>query len=117
MEHKHTLMGTASFEGEGVGACTESVMDRFSNLPKEFAHLILSFINIKNLTRFSCVLKRCRELSPSPRSLNFCGFSSAETATCELSFPRQLSALVFLGKHRASVRMRIFEWSRGFKMV
>lgn len=64
-------MGTASFEGEGVGACTESVMDRLSNLPKEVAHHMLSFINIKNHTRFSCVSKRRRELSLSTRSLNF----------------------------------------------
>ncbi|KAI5318972.1 PREDICTED: F-box/LRR-repeat [Prunus dulcis] len=79
MEHKNKLRATASCEGGRVH--TESLVDRFSNLPLEVAHHILSFLDIEELTRFSCGSKGCRELSLS--ALNFC-FSSVDTSTCEL---------------------------------
>ncbi|BFG38600.1 hypothetical protein Pyn_02696 [Prunus yedoensis var. nudiflora] len=81
MEHKNKLRATASSEGGRVH--TESLVDRFSNLPLEVAHHILSFLDIEELTRFSCGSKGCRELSLSAPSLNFC-FSSVDTSTCEL---------------------------------
>ncbi|CAL2273054.1 unnamed protein product [Prunus armeniaca] len=81
MEHKNKLRATASCEGERVH--TERLVDRFSNLPLEVAHHILSFLDIEELTRFSCGSKGCRELSLSAPSLNFC-FSSVDTSTCEL---------------------------------
>ncbi|CAN6719681.1 unnamed protein product [Malus baccata var. baccata] len=76
-------MATASSEGQGVGSCTENLMDRFTNLPTEVAHHILSFISMKTLACFGCVSKRCRDLSLSTPSLDFCVFPS-EAATCEL---------------------------------
>ncbi|KAM5574898.1 putative F-box protein [Rosa sericea] len=52
------------------GACKEFI-DRFSDLPDEIAHLILSFLTLRDLTRVSCVSKRCIKLYLSLPSLNF----------------------------------------------
>lgn len=49
-------MATASCEGEG-GSKSESVIERFSNLPDQVVHHIVSFLAITDLTRFSCVQK------------------------------------------------------------
>ncbi|CAL8170367.1 unnamed protein product [Prunus armeniaca] len=58
------------------------MIDRMSNLPDEVAHNILAFLDITDLTRFGCVSKRCRELYLSTPSLDFDGFSDANTSTC-----------------------------------
>ncbi|KAM2731242.1 hypothetical protein EV2_034926 [Malus domestica] len=53
-------------------ACTESsTLDRFSNLPIEVAHHILSFLFFKDLTRASAVSKRCRQLYLSNPTVSF----------------------------------------------
>ncbi|BFG32802.1 hypothetical protein CerSpe_190760 [Prunus speciosa] len=58
---------------------------RFSNVPDEVAHRILSFLAITDLTRFGCVSKRCRELPLSAPSLDFDLSTSDYTfaSTCE----------------------------------
>lgn len=58
---------------------------RFSNVPDEVAHRILSFLAITDLTRFGCVSKRCRELPLSAPSLDFDLSASDYTfaSTCE----------------------------------
>lgn len=54
-----------------TGACGEGRTDRFSNLPDEVAHHILSFITFKDLTRVGSVSKRCREFYVSVPSVRF----------------------------------------------
>ncbi|KAL6273424.1 hypothetical protein ACE6H2_024116 [Prunus campanulata] len=56
--------------GEG-GGCSGKMVDRISNLSDEVVHRILSFLVIKDLTRFGCVSKRSRELYLSAPSLDF----------------------------------------------
>nr|XP_011464818.1 PREDICTED: putative F-box/FBD/LRR-repeat protein At4g03220 [Fragaria vesca subsp. vesca] len=60
---------TASCQTRGA-ACKEFI-DRFSDLPDEIAHQILSLLNLRDLTRVSCVSKRCTKLYLSLPSLNF----------------------------------------------
>ncbi|KAH0981910.1 hypothetical protein GBA52_009087 [Prunus armeniaca] len=63
------LRSTRSFQAEG--ALSEGMTDRFSNLPDEVAHLILSFLTFKDLTRVGTVSKRCRRFYVSAPSVNF----------------------------------------------
>ncbi|KAB2630319.1 F-box/LRR-repeat protein [Pyrus ussuriensis x Pyrus communis] len=58
-------------------------VDRFSSLTEGVAHHILSFVTITDLARFSCVSKRCRELSLSTPSLGFDKFSHTNTGSCD----------------------------------
>ncbi|BFG38599.1 hypothetical protein CerSpe_248730 [Prunus speciosa] len=104
MEHKNKLRATASCEGGRVH--TESLVNRFSNLPLEVAHHILSFLDIEELTRFSCGSKGCRELSLSSPSLNFC-FSSVDTSTCELRV-KLLNSLDRFMFHRRDNKIQSF---------
>ncbi|KAM5559441.1 F-box/LRR-repeat protein [Rosa sericea] len=46
-------------------------LERFSDLPDQVAHHILSFLTIRDLTRFGSTSKKCRELYLSAPSLNF----------------------------------------------
>ncbi|CAN6716989.1 unnamed protein product [Malus baccata var. baccata] len=52
-------------------ACPESVVDRFSNLPDEVAHHILSVVSLKEHIRVGTLSKRCRGLYLSTPSLKF----------------------------------------------
>lgn len=63
------LRSTRSFQAEG--ALSEGMTDRFSNLPDEVAHLILSFLTFKDLTLVGTVSKRCRRFYVSAPSVNF----------------------------------------------
>ncbi|KAB2623350.1 F-box protein [Pyrus ussuriensis x Pyrus communis] len=60
---------------------TKSRIDRFSNLPTEIAHDILSRLNFKDLTRVGCLSKRCREFYISTPYLNFHDLSGVDTST------------------------------------
>lgn len=70
MDHKHKLFATAS--SEAPGACRDSTVDRFSNLPDNLAHHILSDFSFRQLTGVGGVSKRCREFYLSTPSLDFC---------------------------------------------
>ncbi|KAM1454871.1 hypothetical protein ACFX1X_004373 [Malus domestica] len=52
-----------------------SNIDRFTNLPTEIAHDILSRLNFKDLTRVGCVSKTCRDFYMSTPYMNFHDFS------------------------------------------
>ncbi|CAN6684216.1 unnamed protein product [Malus baccata var. baccata] len=56
-------------------------MDRFSNLPIEIVHEIMSRLNFKDLTRVGCVSKSCREFYISTPYLNFHDFSDVDIST------------------------------------
>ncbi|KAL6144524.1 hypothetical protein ACLB2K_055216 [Fragaria x ananassa] len=71
---KRKLLATASCQG----LASDCLMDRLSELPEEVAHHILSFLEIKDLTCFGCVSKRCRKLYLSTPSLKFDGFFSKQ---------------------------------------
>ncbi|KAM1122820.1 hypothetical protein EV2_004477 [Malus domestica] len=51
-----------------------SRLDRFSNLPIEIAHQILSHLNFEDLIRVGCVSKTCRKFYVSTPYLNFHDF-------------------------------------------
>lgn len=85
MEHKRKSLAARSCEDEG--ACSVNMIGRFSNLPKEIIHHILSNCAIQDLARFCCLSKPFRELCLSTPSVKFCGISSygsANMSTCEL---------------------------------
>ncbi|KAM1093419.1 hypothetical protein ACFX2I_008572 [Malus domestica] len=69
MERKDKLLAIANSQAQG--ACPESVVDRFSNLPDEVAHQILSLVSLKELIRVGSLSKRCRGLYLSTPSLKF----------------------------------------------
>ncbi|CAN6543499.1 unnamed protein product [Malus baccata var. baccata] len=70
MGHKRKLQRTENCVM--LRACTESsTLDRFSNLPIEVAHHILSFLSFKDLTRASAVSKRCKQLYLSNPTVSF----------------------------------------------
>lgn len=70
MEHTHKLLATASSQAQGV--CPDSIRDRFSPLPDEIAHHILSLVDFEDLTRVGAVSKRCNEFYLSTPSFTFC---------------------------------------------
>ncbi|KAI5325792.1 hypothetical protein L3X38_034866 [Prunus dulcis] len=61
---------------------SESLTDRFSDLPDDIAHLILSPLPFKDLTRVSSVSKRCRQLHLSVPVVDFATYWS-EVMTVE----------------------------------
>ncbi|CAL9026444.1 unnamed protein product [Prunus brigantina] len=69
MEHKRKLLATASSQAQVP--CPEGIIDRFSNLPDEVAHHILSFFNFKKLIQVGSVFKRFRGLYLSSPSMDF----------------------------------------------
>ncbi|KAM1353143.1 hypothetical protein ACFX2H_032663 [Malus domestica] len=56
---------------EAEGTCSESGVDRFSVLPEEVAHHILSFLNFKDLTRVGVLSKRWRQFHLSVLVVDF----------------------------------------------
>ncbi|KAL6138147.1 hypothetical protein ACLB2K_063433 [Fragaria x ananassa] len=56
-------------------------IDRFSELPLEIAHHILSFLPIADVTRVSSLSKRCSRLHLSNPTVNFHSFPSESTLT------------------------------------
>ncbi|PRQ43969.1 putative F-box domain, leucine-rich repeat domain, L domain-containing protein [Rosa chinensis] len=82
----------ASCEGVGGSGGNESGIDRFSDLPDQVAHHILSFLALPDLSRVCCVSKRCGQLCISAPSLNFDEFSSDSMSTCS----EQLKLLTYL---------------------
>ncbi|PQM38685.1 F-box/LRR-repeat protein [Prunus yedoensis var. nudiflora] len=63
------MLATASSQAQG--ACPEFIVDRFSDLPVEVSHHILSFLPFKDIRQVGCVSKRCLELYLSYPSLIF----------------------------------------------
>ncbi|KAM1597729.1 hypothetical protein PS2_032602 [Malus domestica] len=56
---------------EDEGTCSESGVDRFSVLPEEVAHHILSFLNFKDLIRVGVLSKRWRQFHLSVLVVDF----------------------------------------------
>ncbi|KAM2088827.1 hypothetical protein EV1_032509 [Malus domestica] len=69
MARKRKLPTSPSCQGEGI--CSESGIDRFSVLPDEVAHHILSFLNFNDLTRVGALSKRCRRFHLSVPVVDF----------------------------------------------
>ncbi|CAL9003224.1 unnamed protein product [Prunus brigantina] len=66
---KRKFVAAASCEGEG--GRRRRMTDRFSNLPDQIAHVILSFLTMADLARLSYVSKCWRELCLSSPVFNF----------------------------------------------
>ncbi|VVA22010.1 PREDICTED: F-box/LRR-repeat [Prunus dulcis] len=78
MVRKRKLGASASCVATDAN-CAENAIDRFSNLPDEVAHRILSFLSLKDLTRVGAVSKRCRQFHlsvPVIFSINWSCFGS-----------------------------------------
>ncbi|KAM5574036.1 F-box/LRR-repeat protein [Rosa sericea] len=69
MENKHKLLATASSQDQGV--CHDTIIDRFSTLPDEIAHHVLSMVDLRDLTRVGAVSKRCYDFYLSTPSFRF----------------------------------------------
>ncbi|XP_018507711.1 F-box/LRR-repeat protein At3g58900-like isoform X2 [Pyrus x bretschneideri] len=93
MEQKHKILDSSSCEGEG--RCRSRKEDRFSGLPDGVAYRILSFLTIKDVTCFSIVSKRCRELYLSTPSLDF-DFKTTRTPSGEYKYFREATCEVRL---------------------
>ncbi|XP_050379617.1 putative F-box/LRR-repeat protein At3g58880 [Argentina anserina] len=89
---KRMLLASESCQGH---ATTEVLIGTLSNLPDQVIHHILSFLQIKDLTSFGCVSKRCREFYLSTPSLNFEGFSSKHLE----SYSRRLRLWSYLDRY------------------
>ncbi|KAL6269913.1 hypothetical protein ACE6H2_026824 [Prunus campanulata] len=70
MVRKRKLGASASCGAEDAN-CAENTIDRFSNLPDEVAHRILSFLSFKDLTRVGALSKRCRQFYLSAPVVSF----------------------------------------------
>ncbi|XP_050142232.1 F-box/LRR-repeat protein At3g58900-like [Malus sylvestris] len=66
---KRKLRASTSCEAEGISS--ESGVDRFSDLPDEVAHHILSLLNFRDLTRVGALSKRCRQFHLSVPVVDF----------------------------------------------
>lgn len=100
MEHKHKFLASRSGE-----------IGRFSNLPKEVVYHILSHLPIKDLARFCCVSKPCRELSlstPAVRIYGFGGDEKPDMSTCELRL-KLVNALDRFLLSRGDNKMWVFD--------
>lgn len=69
---KHKLMDTCA-------SSSDIMVDRLSDLEEGLTHHILSFLNIRDVTRFGIVSKRCRQLHLSNPCLKFVEFLDTET--------------------------------------
>ncbi|XP_018505980.2 putative F-box protein At3g58860 [Pyrus x bretschneideri] len=66
---KRNLQASTICQAEGTSS--EGGIDRFSNLPEEVAHHVLSFLNFKDLTRVGALPKRCRQFHISVPVVDF----------------------------------------------
>ncbi|KAM1079021.1 hypothetical protein FF1_013909 [Malus domestica] len=113
MEHKSKLLATTSSEAQG--ACPERTNDRFSSMPDEVAHRILSLLSILDLIRFGTVSKRCRELHLSTPSLNFDEFNNWNKSSYSKQFKLLNSLDRFLVLRRDSKLQQFrIRWSLAY---
>ncbi|TQD70226.1 hypothetical protein C1H46_044237 [Malus baccata] len=113
MEHKSKLLATTSSEAQG--ACPERTNDRFSSMPDEVAHRILSLLSILDLIRFGTVSKRCRELHLSTPSLNFDEFNNWNKSSYSKQFKLLNSLDRFLVLRRDSkIQQFRIRWSLAY---
>ncbi|VVA39877.1 PREDICTED: F-box/LRR-repeat, partial [Prunus dulcis] len=98
MEPKRKLLATTSSQAQG--ACPDHMKDRFSDLPNEVAHQILSSVSILDLTRFGTLSKKCRELYLSTPSLNFDEFNNWNKSSYAKQFKLLSSLDRFLVRRR-----------------
>ncbi|CAL2268280.1 unnamed protein product [Prunus armeniaca] len=70
-------VASASYQAQATSS-SESLTDRFSDLPDDVAHLILSPLPFKDLTRVGSVSKRCRQLHLSVPVVDFATYWSEE---------------------------------------
>ncbi|CAN6704503.1 unnamed protein product [Malus baccata var. baccata] len=56
----------------GEGTSSEAGIDRFSDLPEEVAHHVLSFVDFKYLIRVGALSKRCRQFHLYVPIVDFC---------------------------------------------
>lgn len=69
MDDGCTMLATVNCEAGGT--CNRLIVDRFSDIPDEVAHHILSFLTFGDNREVGCVSKRCLDLYLSFPSLDF----------------------------------------------
>ncbi|KAK9921292.1 hypothetical protein M0R45_029809 [Rubus argutus] len=96
---------------------TSPEVDRFSNLPNEIAHHLLSLLSFKDFTRVGCVSKRCRRLHLSAPSIKFCEFSDVTNiSSCDVH-KRLLDSFDRFLNQRGDNKIRSFHFSWCFRSL
>ncbi|CAL2273070.1 unnamed protein product [Prunus armeniaca] len=114
MEPKRKLLATTSSQAQG--ACPDHMKDRFSDLPNEVAHQILSSVSILDLTRFGTLSKKCRELYLSTPSLNFDEFNNWNKSSYAKQFKLLSSLDRFLVRRRENkIQCFCICWSLSYR--
>lgn len=99
----------ATVEGDEICFDNKNMIDRFSNLPDEVSHQILSLLTIEDLARVGCVSNRCKELYISNPSLDI-KFYNQDTSTCNKRL-RLLNSLDRFFVHRGGNKLQYFRVS------
>ncbi|CAL9021587.1 unnamed protein product [Prunus brigantina] len=112
MVRKRKLGASASCGAQDAN-CAENAIDRFSNLPEEVAHRILSFISFKDLTRVGAVSKRCRQFHLSAPVVSFDYSSCKPRGVTNQKIVKLMSSLDRYLCYRGDHRMQVFSinWS------
>ncbi|XP_021803009.1 F-box/LRR-repeat protein At3g58900-like [Prunus avium] len=112
MVRKRKLGASASYGAEDAN-CAENTIDRFSNLPDEVAHRILSFLSFKDLTRVGALSKRCRQFYLSAPVVSFEYSSCKPRGVTNQKIAKLMSSLDRYLCYRGDHRMQIFSinWS------
>ncbi|KAI5326305.1 hypothetical protein L3X38_035379 [Prunus dulcis] len=107
---KRKFVAAASCEGEG--GRRRRMTDRFSNLPDQIAHVILSFLSMADLARLSYVSKCWRELCLSSPVFNFNEYNcigDADMCDSKLRLLNILESFLLLRADHKIQRFR-FDW-------
>lgn len=93
MAHKHKILAFESSRFQR--ACPDIVVDRFTNLPDDVAHHILSLLSFRNIARVGCVSKKCREFYQCIPNLDFDSTAYAHSTQARLRLLSCLDRFLF----------------------
>ncbi|XP_048432642.1 putative F-box/LRR-repeat protein At3g28410 [Pyrus x bretschneideri] len=102
---------------EGASANLNVTLDRFSALPREVAHHVLSFLPISDITRVGMLSQECRAFYLSTPTLNFTEFPSESTR----AFNSRLELMAsldkfFIHRHHNKVQSFSLDWVSKYEL-
>ncbi|KAM1293725.1 hypothetical protein ACFX2H_013739 [Malus domestica] len=102
---------------EGASANLNVTLDRFSALPREVAHHILSLLPISDITRVGMLSQKCRAFYLSTPTLNFTEFPSESTRTFNSRLELMASLdKFFMRRHHNKVQSFSLDWVSEFEL-